>query len=102
VEARTRVKNEIHAIWIRRLKGRPDVSDLFGKGPAVAGRARAAHRETRDAPQTTAPDRFPGRRGRVRPASLLPLPRRSSRVTWHLGVSAPRHRPMMCHATSGR
>ena len=31
VEARTRVKNEIHAILIRRLKGRPDASDLFGK-----------------------------------------------------------------------
>src|SRR4051794_1184760 len=31
VAARTRVKNEIHAILIRRLKGRPDVSDLFGK-----------------------------------------------------------------------
>ena len=31
VEARTRAKNEIHAILIRRLKGRPDVSDLFGK-----------------------------------------------------------------------
>ena len=31
VEARTRVKNEIHAILIRRLKGRPDVSDLFGR-----------------------------------------------------------------------
>src|SRR3954454_13536201 len=31
VEARTRVKNEIHAILIRRLKGRPEVSDLFGK-----------------------------------------------------------------------
>jgi transposase len=30
VEARTRAKNEIHAILIRRLKGRPDVSDLFG------------------------------------------------------------------------
>ena len=25
------MKNEIHAILIRRLKGRPDVSDLFGK-----------------------------------------------------------------------
>src|SRR4051812_9367604 len=35
VEARTRVKNELHAILIRRLKGRPDVSDLFGtKGRA--------------------------------------------------------------------
>jgi transposase len=31
VSARTRVKNEIHAILIRRLKGRPDVSDLFGR-----------------------------------------------------------------------
>src|SRR4051794_34958517 len=31
VSARTRVKNEIHAILIRRLKGRPDVSDLFAK-----------------------------------------------------------------------
>jgi len=31
VAARTRVKNEIHAILIRRLKGRPDVSDLCGK-----------------------------------------------------------------------
>src|SRR3954451_21804295 len=31
VTARTRVKNEVHAILIRRLKGRPDVSDLFGK-----------------------------------------------------------------------
>src|SRR3954452_12627567 len=31
VTARTRAKNEIHAILIRRLKGRPDVSDLFGK-----------------------------------------------------------------------
>jgi transposase len=35
VKARTRVKNEIHAILIRRLKGRPDASDLFGnKGRA--------------------------------------------------------------------
>src|SRR4051794_5908453 len=31
VRARTRAKNEIHAILMRRLKGRPDVSDLFGK-----------------------------------------------------------------------
>jgi transposase len=35
VTARTRAKNEIHAILIRRLKGRPQVSDLFGnKGRA--------------------------------------------------------------------
>src|SRR4051794_20229219 len=31
VGARTRSKNEIHAILMRRLKGRPGVSDLFGK-----------------------------------------------------------------------
>jgi transposase len=31
VAARTRAKNEIHAILFRRLKGRPEVSDLFGK-----------------------------------------------------------------------
>jgi transposase len=38
VAARTRVKNEIHAILIRRLKGRPEASDLFGrKGRAWLG-----------------------------------------------------------------
>ena len=31
VGARTRAKNEIHAVLIRRLKERPDLSDLFGK-----------------------------------------------------------------------
>ncbi len=30
VRARTRAKNEIHAVVIRRLIGRPPVSDLFG------------------------------------------------------------------------
>ena len=30
VRARTRAKNEIHAVVIRRLKGRPPVSDVFG------------------------------------------------------------------------
>src|SRR4051812_46762528 len=35
VSARTRAKNEIHAILIRRLKGGPEASDLFG----VKGRA---------------------------------------------------------------
>src|SRR6478735_12499391 len=35
VAARTRAKNEIHAVLVRRLKGRPDASDLFGnKGRA--------------------------------------------------------------------
>ena len=35
VRSRTRAKNEIHAVLIRRLKGRPPVTDLFG----VTGRA---------------------------------------------------------------
>ena len=30
VRARSRAKNEIHAVLMRRLKGRPPVSDLFG------------------------------------------------------------------------
>jgi transposase len=30
VRSRTRAKNEIHAVLIRRLEGRPPVSDLFG------------------------------------------------------------------------
>jgi transposase len=30
VAARTRVKNEVHAVLMRRLKGRPPASDLFG------------------------------------------------------------------------
>jgi transposase len=30
VRARTRAKNEIHAVLICRLKGRPPVSDVFG------------------------------------------------------------------------
>jgi transposase len=35
VRARTRAKNEVHAVLVRRLVGRPPVSDLFG----VKGRA---------------------------------------------------------------
>ena len=31
VNARSRVKNEIHAVLVRRLKGRPPASDLFGR-----------------------------------------------------------------------
>ena len=30
VRARSRAKNEIHAVLMRRLKGRPRVADLFG------------------------------------------------------------------------
>jgi transposase len=31
VHARTRAKNELHAVLVRNLKGRPPVSDVFGK-----------------------------------------------------------------------
>jgi transposase len=32
VRSRSRSKNEVHAVLMRRLKGRPPMSDLFGKG----------------------------------------------------------------------
>jgi transposase len=38
IRQRTRIKNEISAVLVRNLKGRPPVSDLFGK----EGRARLA------------------------------------------------------------
>jgi transposase len=44
VRARTRAKNEIHAVVIRRLQGRPPVSDPFG----VAGRRWLAGLELPD------------------------------------------------------
>jgi len=49
VEARTRLKNEIHAVLIRRLIAAPGVSDLFGH----------AARGARDARQFDASDRVP-------------------------------------------
>jgi transposase len=53
VRARSRVKNEIHAVLMRCLKDRPPASDLFGiKGRALAGRPAAGalcERETVDA-----------------------------------------------------
>ena len=44
VRSRTRAKNEIHAVVIRRLKGRPPVSDVFG----VTGRRWLAALELPD------------------------------------------------------
>ena len=41
VGARTRCKNEVHAVLVRRLKGRPPASDLFG----VKGRVWLAAQE---------------------------------------------------------
>ena len=49
VRSRTRAKNEIHAALIRRLQGRPPVSDLFGAGGRAAAddgaRRERGHRE---------------------------------------------------------
>ena len=75
VWARSRAKNQIHAVLMRQLVGRPPVSDLFGvKGREVARRARAAARGARDGRRRDAPDRVPrlrDRRGRAadRPGS---------------------------------
>ena len=44
VRARTRAKNEIHAVLMRRLAGRPPVTDIFG----VGGRAWLAELELPD------------------------------------------------------
>jgi len=44
VRSRTRAKNELHAVLIRRLKGRPPVSDVFG----ARGRAWLAALELPD------------------------------------------------------
>jgi transposase len=52
VNARSRVKNEVHAVLVRCLKGRPPASDLFGrKGQAWLGELElpAVERETVDA-----------------------------------------------------
>jgi transposase len=41
ITSRSRVKNEVHAVLVRRLKGRPPCSDLFG----LKGRAWLAELE---------------------------------------------------------
>ncbi len=69
VIARTRVKNEIHAVLVRRLKGRPPASDRFG----IKGRRWLAEQElpvvgARDRRRRPAADRVPrwrDRRGRA-------------------------------------
>ena len=66
VSARTRVKNEIHAILIRRLKGRPDASDLFGKkGRAWLAELELPIEERETLRERSAADRFPRRRDRL-------------------------------------
>jgi transposase len=61
VRTRTGVKNEVHAVLMRRLKGKPPCSDLFGgQGPQVASPAEPAARGARDGRGRAAPDRLPG------------------------------------------
>ena len=65
VSARSRAKNEVHAVLVRRLKGRPPCQrPVRRQGPRVAGRARAAGRGARDRRRRPAPDRVPRRRDR--------------------------------------
>jgi transposase len=60
VRSRSRAKDEIHAVLMRRLKGRPPVSDLFGvKGPALATRVGVSRRGARDGRWVPAPHRVP-------------------------------------------
>lgn len=65
VRSRTRAKNELHAVLARNLKGRPPVSDVFGK----AGREWLAAlalppRRARDGRGLPASGRLPRRGGR--------------------------------------
>ena len=66
VRARSRVKNEIHAVLMRCLKDRPPASDLFrGQGPALAGRSAAGAVRARDRRCRRAPGRLPRQRDRA-------------------------------------
>ena len=95
VRARSRSKNEIHAVLMRRLKGRPPMSDLFGvKGSTWLRESGAAGRGDIDGPERAAPHRVPRRRDRRGRAADRPrgvvLPRRC-----HFG---PRPADRICFA----
>ena len=60
VRARSRAKNEIHAVLMRCLKDRPPaVGPVRRQGPGVAGRAAAAGLRARDRRRRPAPGRLP-------------------------------------------
>src|SRR4051794_6934620 len=82
VSARTRAKNEVHAILIRRLKGRPEVSDLFGKaGRAWLGELELARcRSTRPRLAGFAPPRWRTRQ---------PARSARSRKRWRRATTTP-------------
>ena len=79
VRSRSRAKNEVHAVLMRRLKGRPPVSDLFGvKGRQWLRQLELPVEECRDGRGVHAPRRVPrrgDRRGRKidRPPDALVL-----------------------------
>ena len=65
VHARSRAKNEIHAVLMRRLQGKPPCSDLFGvKGRKWLMATGATRRGDRDDPGRAAAHRVPRRRDR--------------------------------------
>jgi transposase len=71
LRSRSRAKNEIHAVLMRRLKGRPPVSALFGvKGRRwLAQSAPTMHLLRPETPSSTRP----GRGGRATVAALPPV-----------------------------
>ncbi len=65
MRARTRAKNEIHAMLMRQLIGRPPFAgSVRGQGTGVAAPARVAGRGVRDGRGMHAPGRVPRRRDR--------------------------------------
>ena len=65
VRSRSRAKNEIHAVLMRRLKGKPPVSDLFGvKGRKWLRELELPVEEAETVAERAAPHRVPRRRDR--------------------------------------
>jgi len=90
--ARSRAKNESHAVPMRGLEGRPPVCDPFGVKGRRWPRARAATRGVRDGRGVLARRRVP-RRGdrRGRPADRPPRPQPRRRAQADDGAGRQRH-----------
>jgi hypothetical protein len=73
VRARTRPKNEISAVLVRNLKGRPPMTDVFGtRGRAWLARPGAASRRDRHRRRVPAPDRLFDQRDHPRRSPTRP------------------------------